>query len=256
MAVRFNSAMKVIKAGRIARLRATIELLLATVFKDAPNRAKAIFPADFLAFATRASVIRYRYFADSHTFAIEAKCGNLRRDFRLETKSVFFDFDRLNDFAPEHFVARFHISQVQVRAFVREPRQHLITECVEREGLAAHVAKAGAVDDVGHVIDERLQELVKIIRVVFEICVLDDYKPAPSSGEPCPQCSAFALVVIVEQDTQPIMRLSELIEAIARAIGREVIDNNDFEIEFSSPHCRQNAANGLDFVEYRDHDRQ
>src|ERR1700737_167779 len=111
-----------VDVGRLFRLRYFLPPLLRDggtpegdrgfgegVLQQAPEGAKPVFPADFLAFGVGASPI-----ADAHFVDAELALGHLDRNFWLEAKPVLLEGNRLNDLTPERLVAGLHVTQVDV----------------------------------------------------------------------------------------------------------------------------------------------
>ena len=83
--------------------------LFQRIFHQAVEGAHAVFPADFFPFLIGAAAIANAYFVNA-----QLSTGNFYRDLRLEAEPVFFDRDRLDNFAAEGFVARLHVGEVDV----------------------------------------------------------------------------------------------------------------------------------------------
>src|SRR5215467_3751367 len=84
-------------------------LFLHCIFKQAPQSADPVLPADLLAFLIRSSRVTDAYLVDPQVALRE-----LDRDLRLKAEPVFLEWNRLNQFAAENLVARFHVREIQV----------------------------------------------------------------------------------------------------------------------------------------------
>jgi len=116
------------------------------VDRQAPQRAKSIFPPDL--FALRVGTARI---ADSDLINPEAALGDLHCHFRFEAEAVFLQRDGLNHLAPECFVAGLHIGQVEVGDHVGDQRQKPVSNRVPEieHPMRPRTDKAGPVHHVG-----------------------------------------------------------------------------------------------------------
>ena len=88
---------------------------------------------------------------------------------------------------------------------------------------AGHEARA--VDDVGDIGGERLEEVVVLGRVVLEIGVLDEHEVGGGQREAGPERGSLALVAIVQHD--PHALIGDTDEQVPGAVGRAVVDDDD-----------------------------
>src|SRR5713226_1449567 len=73
--------------------------LFQGVLQQAPQGAKAVFPADFFSFFIGPSPV-----ADAYLIHAQAPLGNLYGDLRLKTEAILFDGDDLENLAAENLV--------------------------------------------------------------------------------------------------------------------------------------------------------
>ncbi len=93
------------------------------IFQQAPEGAKAVFPADFLAFFVGAAPV-----ADADLINSQAALGHFDGDLWLKAKAVLLDRNRLDNFATEDFVTGFHVAQVDVGEAVRKQGQQAVAD--------------------------------------------------------------------------------------------------------------------------------
>ena len=84
------------------------------VFENAPQRAHAIPPVDFLPLGTGAPVV-----GDGDLVDACARAGDLGDDLRFEAEAILLDKYRLNQLALEDFVAGLHVREVEIGRHVR-----------------------------------------------------------------------------------------------------------------------------------------
>src|ERR1700682_2706666 len=79
------------------------------VFQQAPETPDAILPTDFLSFFISAAPVSDAYFVDP-----QPPLRYFDGDLWFKTKAVLFEGDGLDNLPAEHFVAGFHVGQVDV----------------------------------------------------------------------------------------------------------------------------------------------
>src|SRR5262249_8214840 len=142
------------------------------VAHDAEERLKGVLEADLLAFLVRAAGVGDGDFVDAPG---RPALGDLRRELRLEPESVGLQRDALQHLAAAHLVAGRHVREVQVREHVRERRQSLVGDVVpEVQDAMAFADEARAEDDVGPVLDDRLQQPRILGGIILKIGVLHE----------------------------------------------------------------------------------
>ena len=75
------------------------------ISENTPQGGDAVFPVNFLAFVIGPAAIGNADLIDPPFFVF---C-NLCREFRLKTKTFFFEIDRGEHFTPKYFVTCFHV---------------------------------------------------------------------------------------------------------------------------------------------------
>src|SRR5579859_3670170 len=83
--------------------------LCDAIFDEAPQGPHAILPLNFLSFFVGAPPI-----ANTHFVNAQLPLGDLYRNLWLKTETRFPQRNRLNNFAPENFVAGFHVAQIYI----------------------------------------------------------------------------------------------------------------------------------------------
>ena len=107
----------------------------------------------------------------------------------------------LQNLPPEDLVARLHVGEIQVGEHVRAERQDVIADRVPEVQHAMRLAarESRAIDHVGQAVDDRLDQLRVLLRIVFEVGVLDDDYVASRFGEPSAQRGALPLIDGMEE---------------------------------------------------------
>lgn len=181
-------------------------LLEQTIFDDAENGAKAVFPADFLAFLVGASGVADPHFIDAEIFPSDAG-GH----FRLKAEAVLLKGGQyfLKALASEEFIACLHVGEVQVGEAVRQGREKPVSDGVPivQDAVLAVSEETAAVHDIGPALNDRLQELRVFVGVVFQVGVLYDHDVAGCLSEAGAQCRALALVHVVELQRDAVERI-------------------------------------------------
>lgn len=189
------------------------------VTEHASQSADGVLPADLLSLLVRPAGVRDRHLVHSASHP-----RDLRRHLGLEAEPVLAQIERLKDLSPDHLVARPHVGQVQVREEVREMREDLVPERVFVEQDAMGFAeKPRSVDDVGAVTLDRIDQLAVLLRIVFEVGVLDDDDPPARELEPAADCGALAAVrrLEVNRDVLDGEAMAGLREGRRRETGRD-----------------------------------
>ena len=94
----------------------------------AHKRANAILPIDFFAFLVGAAGI-----ADGHFENSAASLGQLDREFGLDVKGGAFERDALQQIGAHHFVAGFHVREIQVANKVAEKGEKFVSDRMAEE---------------------------------------------------------------------------------------------------------------------------
>src|ERR1700729_2275168 len=136
------------------------------IFRQTPQGAEAIFPADLFSFFVGASPIADADFVDA-----QAALGDLYRDFRLETEAVLFDGNRLDDLSAENFVTGFHVAEIHVGERVGKQRENPVADRVPKikHAMRSSAEEARSVNHIGLALDERAEQLRIFGGIVFEI---------------------------------------------------------------------------------------
>ena len=158
----------------------------------------AVFPGDFFSFLVGAARVGDRNFVDAPTVFGDFGC-----DFGFEAEAVGANLDALQYFLAKNFVAGFHVREFQVGGDVGEQGEEFVGDVVPEIVDALRAAeKAGAEDDIGPAVEDRLEQLGIVAGVVSEIGILDKDDFAGGFGEAAAQGGAFALVLRLKEKTQ------------------------------------------------------
>src|SRR5579864_1973714 len=209
-----------------------------------PQRAEPVLPGDLLAFVELAAVVGDRHLVDAI-----AATKDLGRDLRLEVKAVGDDRDAVEDLAVEELVAGLHVRDRRVVENVGDQRQHPVTDPVPEQHVLSLAGEAASVDNLGLATEHRVQELRPILRVIFEVCVLDEDQVTPRHRQPGPDPCTLALVDVVAEDAHG--RVLERGQDLVGAVGRAVVDDNDLEFhrETDLTHTPNDLGDGRALVE-------
>ena len=219
------------------------------VAQDRRDRGEAVLPADLLAFPIVAAVV-----GNGDLVYPKAEAGDLGGDLGLDAEAVRAQPHALHHLARHHFVAGLHVGKVQVGDEVREQREEAVGELMpEAEHAPRPSEEAGAVDHVGSAVTDRLDQLVVILGIVFEVGVLDHDDVASRFFESSAHGRSLAAVVGLVED--PAVRLGgERGEELAGTVGRRVVDDEDLLVEPDCPDALQAFLDGRAFVVDRDDD--
>ncbi|EAU68603.1 hypothetical protein STIAU_8807 [Stigmatella aurantiaca DW4/3-1] len=232
------------------------------VFGDDVECAHPVLPANLLALLVGAAVV-----ADGHLVHAPAAAGDLRGDLGLEAEPLFLHPDGFQHLGAEGLVAGLHVREVQARGHVGEGGEHVVHHRVpEVEHPARRAGEAAAVDDIRLAIEDGLDDLGDVPRVVLEVRVLDDDDVPGGLGEAAPQGRALALVVRLEehahlvavargaaQHRQPLFL--QFLEQLPAAIPGAVIHEHQLLGEVHGDATPEQLRQGGQFVVDRDDER-
>jgi len=121
--------------------------------------------------------------------------------FRLKAETIFSQLKRQQGVAPQRLVASPDIGEAQPRKQVREQCQQPIGEVMsQRFALRTPAMKPGAVNDSRPPPLDRLQQLEIILRIEFEVGVLDEDDPASRLAESASRCRPLASIFRLKED--------------------------------------------------------
>src|SRR5579862_5090856 len=157
--------------------------------EDAPEDAEAVGPFDFLSLRVISSAV-----ADADLIDGAAELGNFRGEFGFDAEAILLDADALEHVGAEHFVARLHIGEVEIREHIDQQREKFIADRMPEIQHAVLIADAEArtIDYLSAAIDDRFDQFVVFLRVVFKVGVLDDDNVAGNSSEAGAKRRTFA----------------------------------------------------------------
>jgi hypothetical protein len=209
------------------------------VFHQAVHRPDRILHADLLPFFVGSSVIGDAHFVDADL----REAGDLRGHFGFEAEAFLLEPDLLDEFGAEELVAGLHIGQVQVGEHVGEQRQETVPDGVpEKEdavGLPAHETRA--VDYVGKAVEDRLQQDVELLRVIFEVGILDHDVIARCQFDPFVKRGALAHVHRLLEQPDRLFGVGGdvFLHDRYRPVFAAVVDNDDlFPYIADQLHCQ------------------
>ena len=166
------------------------------ITQDGPEGANAVLPTDFLSFAIRAARIADRHFEDPG-----AALGELDRKLGFHVESGTFERNALQQVGASHFVAGFHIREIEVGNHVAQECEELVAESVteEKGALVAARHEARTEHRVRVLVKKQLDHLQEIPGMIFEVRVMDDDELGIHVREPGADRRALSLVLFVTQ---------------------------------------------------------
>ena len=179
------------------------------------------------------------------------------RDFGFKSKSLFFDFYRLDYFTPESLVTGFHVGQIQIGEHVGNQGQQAVTHSVPEieYPMWPVTLEPGAIYDIGLVLENWVQHDRVIPGIIFQIRVLNDYDIICRCGKSGFQCSPFAHVSVMVEHTHPFA-VYFLFQQFPGTIGRTIIHDDDFPVRVGRVNNGlHNIFDRVGFVVTRDNDR-
>src|SRR5262249_46497302 len=153
-------------------------------------------------------------------------------DLGLKAKAVSLEFDRVEHLASKDLVTNLHVGEVQVGQHVAEKSQTDIRDVVpEVKDTMGTAMKPISKNNIGSSLEDRIEEIGIIARIVFKISILHQDDVAGCMFEAGAQGSAFSTVAVVQNDLNGCaMRLLHLAldlrQHLTRAIAREVVYNH------------------------------
>jgi len=169
-------------------------------FYKIAERFDPISPIDLFAFVIGAAIIADADFLNPPTL----RAGNLRADFNLKAEIIRGQHELLQDFLPEHLVAHFDIRQCLIIHHAEyqgyDPITHVMME-IKRAVRSA--IKPRTVDDIGDLpIDNQREHQRPVVRIVFQVGVLNDNDIARSVFEPGSYRAAFTQIALMKDDRE------------------------------------------------------
>src|SRR6516165_2551401 len=135
------------------------------VFQDAPEDAEGVFPSDLLSLCIGPPIIRDPDLKDA-----AAGFCYLGDDLNIKAEAVLLDLDPLDVFPTKDLVASLDVCEIEVGEDVGKQGEHAVADPVPEiehpMRLAAEETRAE--DDVCPVLEDGLEELGVLGRVVFE----------------------------------------------------------------------------------------
>jgi hypothetical protein len=98
--------------------------------------------------------------------------------------------------------------------------------------------ETGTDDDIRKVRRERTKETLQIVRIIFEVSVLDSDEIARRLFEPGMQCSAFTLIHLVPQDAHLRVPERKFFRKLEGIVHRRVINYENLDSEIGIRDCQ------------------
>jgi len=140
----------------MATLQEISRLEVETATNQRHDGLDAVSPGDLLTLFVGSAVIRNWQLVNAQLGIAQHLC----RYFRLDAEVVFAQTERVHDFPPEHFVARFHIAQSRIEQKIGEQREKAVShEMPEKvHALRPPARETRSVNHIGSAGDDRLHQ--------------------------------------------------------------------------------------------------
>ncbi len=217
------------------------------ILDDTPDGANAVFPIDLLALRVGAPVV-----GDRDLVNPDALFGELGSDFGLESKAVFLDGNRLNNFPPHGFVAGLHIRKVQVGKHVGHEREEAIAHGVPKveHPVLLRTNETRTKNRIGFSTQNRMQQNGIFSRIIFQVGILNDHNICRRTGYTRSQGGTLALVFIVVVNTQARIGIFDALQFIPRSITRGIVHHNQLSNLWLQKDSFDNSSYSGPLVEY------
>src|SRR5947208_3596648 len=173
--------------------------LLDGIFQQAPLGPHSIFPSNFLSFFIGATPVTDADLVDS-----QSPFSNFDRDFRLEPKAILFDRDGLNHLPAKCLITGLHITEVDISEAVgkqsQNPVSYRVPEVQHAMGSAAKETRP--INHISFALYERGKQCGIVLRIVFEIRVLNDHEITGSFLYPTPKRRTLTHVARLQKHPQ------------------------------------------------------
>src|SRR5512147_87186 len=171
--------------------------LFPRIFHQTIKGAESVLPADLFSLLVSPAPV-----ADAHLIDPEVAARDFDGDLGLEAKAVLFNRDGLDHFAAEYLVTSLHVREVDVGKAIGEQGQEPVANRVPEveDAVRAAAEEAGTVDDVSFSLDERIEEMRILRRIVLEVRVLNDDEIPVGFLNTAAQSRALPHVFRLQQD--------------------------------------------------------
>jgi hypothetical protein len=143
------------------------------------------------------------------------------------------ELNALENISPENLVTSLHVAEVEIGEHVRKQRQKTVADGMPevQDSVRSARQETRANDYVGGAFDERLQEPFQVLRVVFEVSVLNGDKVTCGLLEAGTERCSLALVRHMPQDSNLRALQLERLGQFQRSVCRCVVDDEYFDLE-------------------------
>ncbi len=154
----------------------------------------AVLPPNLFALAVRSPRI-----ADGHFENPAPASRELDGQFRLHVKRRALERNALQQIRPDHLVARLHVRQIQVAYEIAQKCQELVAQRVPEEKRAFVPARhePRTKNRVRVLEQKHFHHLRQVVRVIFEVRVVDHHKLGVHIRQSGPNCGALAGIPLV-----------------------------------------------------------
>ena len=136
---------------------------------------------------------------------------------------------RLDHPAVKALVAGLHVRKRGRVEHIGHQRQEPIADPVQQQHVLALSGETTSVDHECLVLHDRVEQFDPVLRVIFEVCVLDDDQVAGGRLEARSQRSPLALVLsMVEHSDGGVLKSGQ---HLVGAVGGSVVDHHDLNLE-------------------------
>ncbi len=215
------------------------------IFQNTYNRAQSILPPDLLPVFVCSTEVRDRHFINSPlTF------GNFRCNFRLETKSIFLNFNGICDLTTKRLVTDFHIRQVDVGHHVAEQGQEVVPDLMPeiQHAMGPRTRESTAIHNICYILLNQRDQRWNISWIVLEIRILNNDDISCRDLDRSPNGCAFTLIFFVFRYGYIRMYGADFTSDIETRIRRAIINNDKLDFVNSVLDIEDSIDNGLEGV--------
>src|SRR6266849_1425775 len=222
------------------------------VAEDVKKGSHSVTPRNLFPFQVSSARVGNRNFEDPRICMRE-----LGGYLGLKAEPLGLQRQRPGQLSSHGFIAALHVSEVQIAEHVaergKEPVSHRVP-VVEDPVRAAE--KPRPENRIGASLNQWLEERRPIGRAVLEIGVLNDDDVSVTCGDCRPDGRAFPAILLLKDGLLNHSIGEKSLQDVTRAVGRAIVNADDFRRVRSRPYALHYLCNGVDFVingnEHRD----
>jgi len=211
-----------------------------------PHGPQSIRPADL--FSLRESS---RRITDGNLDDPVATSKDLGGHLWAEFKSLTLQVEISEHVGTKHLVASGFVGDMTPVECSREPAHQSTTPVVRRVGACISSEVSRPVHDSCAALRKRSNELQEILRVVFQVCILNYYQVSSDDRQCGANCRPLAAVPLVTQ--YPHAGVVDSFQDLPCAVCGTVVDDDNLSIERNCLDTLYDLPNRGAFIEARNH---